>query len=286
MIAKRIQTSRAKLDNPNKPIGVFMLCGTSGVGKTETALALAEALYGGEQNVITINMSEFQEAHTVSSLKGAPPGYVGYGEGGILTEAVRRRPYSIVLLDEVEKAHSDVHELFFQVFDKGRMEDGEGRQIDFKNTIILLTSNVGSELIMNMCKDPELLPDPDSLATALQDPLMKVFPPALLGRLVTIPYYPLSDEMLARIVRLQLGRITKRVENNHRIPFAYSEGAVELIVKRCNNAEAGGRIIDAILTNTVLPRISVEYLSRMSRGEELRGIELGAVDGDFAYGFS
>ncbi len=285
MISRRIQTSRAKLDNPNKPIGVFMLCGTSGVGKTETALALAEALYGGEQNVITINMSEFQEAHTVSTLKGAPPGYVGYGEGGILTEAVRRRPYSVVLLDEVEKAHSDVHELFFQVFDKGRMEDGEGRQIDFKNTIILLTSNVGSELIMNMCKDPELLPDPESLATALQEPLMKVFPPALLGRLVTIPYYPLTDEMLGRIVRLQLGRIKKRVETNHRIPFTYSEEAVALIVKRCNNAEAGGRIIDAILTNTVLPHVSIEYLTRMSRGDELRGIELTAADGDFAYRF-
>ena len=285
MIAKRIQTSRAKLDNPSKPIGVFMLCGTSGVGKTETALALAESLYGGEQNVITINMSEFQEAHTVSSLKGAPPGYVGYGEGGILTEAVRRRPYSVVLLDEVEKAHSDVHELFFQVFDKGRMEDGEGRQIDFKNTIILLTSNVGSELIMNMCKDPELLPDPAALADALQGPLMKVFPPALLGRLVTIPYYPLSDDMLARIVRLQLGRIKKRVEANHRIPFSYSDDAVGLIVKRCNNAEAGGRIIDAILTNTVLPKISVEYLTRMSRGEALAAIELGAADGDFSYRF-
>ena len=285
MIAKRIQTSRARLDNPNKPIGVFMLCGTSGVGKTETALALAESLYGGEQNVITINMSEFQEAHTVSTLKGAPPGYVGYGEGGILTEAVRRRPYSVVLLDEVEKAHSDVHELFFQVFDKGRMEDGEGRQIDFKNTIILLTSNVGSELIMNMCKDPELLPDPESLASALQEPLMKVFPPALLGRLVTIPYYPLSDEMLARIVRLQLGRIKKRVEANHRIPFSFSDDAVGLIVKRCNNAEAGGRIIDAILTNTVLPRISVEYLTRMSRGEPLEAIELGAAGGDFSYRF-
>ena len=285
MIAKRIQTSRAKLDNPNKPIGVFMLCGTSGVGKTETALALAEALYGGEQNVITINMSEFQEAHTVSTLKGAPPGYVGYGEGGILTEAVRRRPYSVVLLDEVEKAHSDVHELFFQVFDKGRMEDGEGRQIDFRNTIILLTSNVGSELIMNMCRDPELLPEPEALATALQEPLMKVFPPALLGRLVTIPYYPLSDDMLARIVRLQLGRIKKRVETNHRIPFGYSDDAVALIVKRCNNAEAGGRIIDSILTNTVLPKISVEYLSRMSRGDALRGIELTTAEGDFAYRF-
>jgi type VI secretion system protein VasG len=285
MIAKRIQTSRARLDNPNKPIGVFMLCGTSGVGKTETALALAEALYGGEQNVITINMSEFQEAHTVSTLKGAPPGYVGYGEGGILTEAVRRRPYSIVLLDEVEKAHSDVHEMFFQVFDKGAMEDGEGRAIDFKNTIILLTSNVGSELLMNMCKDPELLPDPDSLATALQEPLMKVFPPALLGRIVTIPYYPLSQEMMGKIVRLQLGRIKRRVEENHRIPFSYTDEAVKLIVKRCDNPEAGGRIIDAILTNTVLPKISIEYLTRVSQGQELKSITLGVADGDFSYAF-
>jgi type VI secretion system protein VasG len=285
MIAKRIQTSRARLDNPNKPIGVFMLCGTSGVGKTETALALAEALYGGEQNVITINMSEFQEAHTVSTLKGAPPGYVGYGEGGILTEAVRRRPYSVVLLDEVEKAHSDVHELFFQVFDKGRMEDGEGRMIDFKNTIILLTSNAGSELLMNMCKDPELLPDPDSLAAALQDPLMKIFPPALLGRLVTIPYYPLSPEMMARIVRLQLNRIKKRVEENHRIPFEYDDSAVELIVRRCDNPEAGGRIIDSILTNTVLPKVSIEYLSRMSQGGSLNRIVLGAAEGEFTYAF-
>ncbi|MDP9901037.1 type VI secretion system ATPase TssH [Variovorax ginsengisoli] len=286
MIAKRIQTSRARLDNPNKPIGVFMLCGTSGVGKTETALALAEALYGGEQNVITINMSEFQEAHTVSTLKGSPPGYIGYGEGGILTEAVRRRPYSVVLLDEVEKAHSDVHELFFQVFDKGRMEDGEGRMIDFKNTIILLTSNAGSELVMNMCKDPELLPDPESLATALQEPLMKIFPPALLGRLVTIPYYPLSPEMMGKIVRLQLGRIKKRVEENHRIPFDYGDDAVALIVQRCDNPEAGGRIIDSILTNTVLPKVSIEYLGRMSRGEELKGITLGAADGDFTYSFA
>ena len=285
MIARRIQTSRAKLDNPNKPIGVFMLCGTSGVGKTETALALAESLYGGEQNVITINMSEYQESHTVSTLKGAPPGYVGYGEGGVLTEAVRRRPYSVVLLDEVEKAHPDVHELFFQVFDKGWMEDGEGRLIDFKNTIILLTSNVGSELIMNMCRDPELLPDPESLATALTEPLQKVFPPALLGRIVTIPYYPLSDDMLARIVRLQLGRIVRRVAENHRIPFEYSDAAVELIVKRCNNAESGGRIIDAILTNTVLPRVSIEYLSRTASGQPLQRVALGVADGDFSYTF-
>ena len=256
MIAKRIQTSRAKLDNPNKPIGVFMLCGPSGVGKTETALTLAEALYGGEQNVITINMSEFQEAHTVSTLKGSPPGYVGYGEGGVLTEAVRRRPYSVVLLDEVEKAHSDVHELFFQVFDKGWMEDGEGRRIDFRNTIILLTSNVGTDLIMGMCKDPELMPDPEGIAKPLRKPLLEKFPAALLGRLVTIPYYPLSDAMLSNIVRLQLGRIAKRVTEHHRIPFNYDDDAVKLIVSRCTEVESGGRMIDAILTNTVLPAIS------------------------------
>ncbi len=285
MVAKRIQTSRAKLDNPNKPIGVFMLCGTSGVGKTETALALAEALYGGEQNVITINMSEFQEAHTVSTLKGAPPGYVGYGEGGILTEAVRRRPYSVVLLDEVEKAHPDVHEIFFQVFDKGWMEDGEGRYIDFKNTIILLTTNAGSDLIMGLCKDPELLPDPEGLAKALREPLLKVFPAALLGRLVVIPYYPLSDDMLANIVRLQLARIKKRVAENHKIPFEYDEGAVKLIVSRCTELESGGRMIDAILTNTVLPRVSVEYLRRLAEGQTLAAVRLSVENNDFAYRF-
>jgi type VI secretion system protein VasG len=198
---------------------------------------------------------------------------------------VRRRPYSVVLLDEVEKAHPDVHEIFFQVFDKGWMEDGEGRMIDFKNTIILLTSNVGSELIMNMCKDPELLPDPESLANALHEPLLKVFPAALLGRIVTIPYYPLSDEMLGKIVRLQLNRIKKRVAENHKIPFEYSEDAVKLIVKRCNNAESGGRIIDAILTNTVLPKISIEYLSRTADGGELKRVALGVANDDFSYAF-
>jgi type VI secretion system protein VasG len=285
MIAKRIQTSRAKLDNPNKPIGVFMLCGPSGVGKTETALTLAEALYGGEQNVITINMSEFQEAHTVSTLKGSPPGYVGYGEGGVLTEAVRRRPYSVVLLDEVEKAHSDVHELFFQVFDKGWMEDGEGRRIDFRNTIILLTSNVGTDLIMGMCKDPELMPEPEGIAKGLREPLLKKFPAALLGRLVTIPYYPLSDEMLSNIVRLQLGRIAKRVVEHHRIPFNYDDEAVKLIVSRCTEVESGGRMIDAILTNTVLPAISREFLTRTMAGAALNGVRLAVADGDFAYRF-
>jgi type VI secretion system protein VasG len=285
MIARRIQTSRAKLDNPNKPIGVFMLCGTSGVGKTETALALAEMLYGGEQNAITINMSEFQEAHTVSTLKGAPPGYVGYGEGGILTEAVRRRPYSVVLLDEVEKAHSDVHEIFFQVFDKGWMEDGEGRYIDFKNTIILLTSNAGSDLITSMCKDPELLPDPESLAKGLREPLLKVFPPALLGRLVVIPYYPLTDQILSSIVRLQLERIRKRVLANHKVPFEYDDSAVKLVVSRCTEGESGGRMIDAILTNTILPRISQEFLTRMVEGKPITRVGIAVQDRDFTYSF-
>ena len=285
IIAKRIQTSRAKLDNPNKPIGVFMLCGPSGVGKTETALTLAESLYGGEQNVITINMSEFQEAHTVSTLKGSPPGYVGYGEGGILTEAVRRRPHSVVLLDEVEKAHPDVHELFFQVFDKGWMEDGEGRYIDFKNTIILLTSNVGTDLIMSMTRDPELMPDPEGIAKGLREPLLKVFPAALLGRLVVIPYYPLSDEMVANIVRLQLGRIAKRVSEHHRIPFTYDDAAVKLIVSRCTEVESGGRAIDAILTNTVLPAISREFLQRTMAGLSLSGVHLATADNDFEYRF-
>jgi type VI secretion system protein VasG len=285
MIAKRIQTSRAGLDNPSKPIGVFMLAGTSGVGKTETALALAEALYGGEQNLITINMSEFQEAHTVSTLKGAPPGYVGYGEGGVLTEAVRRKPYSVVLLDEVEKAHSDVHEMFFQVFDKGFMEDGEGRFIDFKNTLILLTTNAGTDLIARLCKDPDLMPDPEGMAKALREPLLKVFPPALLGRLVTIPYYPLSDEMLGRIVKLQLGRIKKRVEARYKIPFEYGDDVVKLVVSRCTESESGGRMIDAILTNTMLPDISREFLTRMMEGKPIERVTVGVDAAGFRYDF-
>jgi type VI secretion system protein VasG len=285
MIAKRIQTSRASLDNPNKPIGVFMLAGPSGVGKTETALALAETLYGGEQNIITINMSEFQEAHTVSTLKGAPPGYVGYGEGGVLTEAVRRRPYSVVLLDEVEKAHPDVHEIFFQVFDKGWMEDGEGRMIDFKNTLILLTTNAGTDLIANMCKDPELLPDPDGLAQALRAPLLKVFPPALLGRIVTIPYYPLSDEMVGAITRLQLRRIEKRIQANHGVPFTYTDEVVKLIVSRCTELESGGRMIDAILTNTVLPSISEEFLTRLMEGKPVHRVHVTTEKNEFFYNF-
>ena len=285
MIARRIQTSRAHLDNPNKPIGVFMLAGSSGVGKTETALALAEALYGGEQNVITINMSEFQEAHTVSTLKGAPPGYVGYGEGGVLTEAVRRRPYSVVLLDEMEKAHPDVHELFFQVFDKGWMEDGEGRVINFKNTLILITTNIGTDTIMGLCKDPELMPTPEGIARALRDPLLKVFPPALLGRLVVIPYYPLTDEIVGLIARLQLKRIAKRVQENHKVPFLYDEAVVRLIVGRCTEVESGARMIDAILTNTMLPRISQEFLERIVEGRPVDGVWVDVVDDDFHYRF-
>jgi type VI secretion system protein VasG len=285
MIAKRIQTSRAKLDNPNKPIGVFMLAGTSGVGKTETALALAESLYGGEQNLITINMSEYQEAHTVSSLKGAPPGYVGYGEGGVLTEAVRRRPYSVVLLDEVEKAHPDVHELFFQVFDKGWMEDGEGRAIDFKNTLILLTTNAGTDLISSLCDDPELMPEPDAIAKALREPLLKEFPPALLGRLVVIPYFPLSDEMILAITRLQLARIQKRIEAAYGIPLTVDDAAVELIRQRCIEVESGGRMIDAILTNTVLPEISREFLTRMMEDKPITAVCVSEADGQFSYQF-
>ena len=285
-IARRIQTSRAKLDNPNKPIGVFMLAGTSGVGKTETALTLAEALYGGEQNVITINMSEFQEAHTVSTLKGAPPGYVGYGEGGVLTEAVRRRPYSVVLLDEVEKAHPDVHEMFFQVFDKGWMEDGEGRFIDFKNTIILLTTNAGSDLIMSMCADPELAPEVDELAKALRAPLLKVFPPALLGRLVVVPYYPLSDVMLKSIIKLQLGRVVKRVAENQEITLSYSDEVVGLIASRCTELESGGRMVDAIITQTLLPEISRALLERMIAGNPVKTIAIGVKDSNLEYQFA
>ena len=282
MIAKRIETNRAKLDNPNKPIGVFMLCGPSGVGKTETALALAETLYGGEQNMITINMSEFQEAHTVSTLKGAPPGYVGYGEGGRLTEAVRRRPYSVILLDEVEKAHPDVHEIFFQVFDKGVMEDGTGRRIDFKNTLIILTSNVGTDVIMAAAKGP-LAQDPEALAVELRPDLLNVFPPALLGRIVTIPYFPLSPEMLGGIVRLQLGRIGKRIAENHDAKFAFDDAVVDHIVSLCNDPDSGGRVIDNIITNTILPALSREILKRSLAREEIHEAKVGISDGAFAY---
>lgn len=284
-IAKRIKTSRARIENPNRPVGVMLLVGPSGVGKTETALALAEAMYGGESNLITINMSEFQEAHTVSTLKGSPPGYVGYGEGGILTEAVRRRPYSIVLLDEVEKAHRDVHEIFFQVFDKGWMEDAEGRLIDFKNTIILLTSNVGTNLIMDMCKDPKLMPEPEGICKALRKPLLEVFPAALLGRLVVVPYYPISDETLKLITRLQLSRIGRRTQENHKIPFSYDDKAVDLITSRCTDVESGARTVDSILTNTLLPEIGQELLTRLMEGKTAKRVHIGTKKSNFTYSF-
>jgi len=286
MIAKRIETSRAKLDNPSKPIGVFMLAGPSGVGKTETALALAEALYGGEQNMITINMSEFQEAHTVSSLKGAPPGYVGYGEGGRLTEAVRRKPYSVILLDEVEKAHPDVHEIFFQVFDKGIMEDGNGRRIDFKNTLIILTTNVGSELIMELSRDPKYRDDPEQLGLRLRPELLEVFPPALLGRIVTIPYFPLTNAMLDGIVRLQLGRIDQRIRDNHGASFVYADAVIDHIVSKCNDPDSGGRMIDNIITNTLLPALSREFLKKSLAKEEITQARVTIEANDFAYAWT
>ena len=284
MIARRIETNRAKLDNPNKPIGVFMLCGPSGVGKTETALALADAIYGGEQNVITINMSEFQEAHTVSLLKGAPPGYVGYGEGGRLTEQVRRKPYSVVLLDEIEKAHHDVHELFFQVFDKGIMEDGSGRRIDFKNCVILLTSNVGTEVIMRMAENGETRPDPEVLAEAMRPALLEVFPPALLGRIVTIPYFPLSAEVLGSIVRLKLNSLVSRVKQNHKAKMTYSDAVVAHIVDQCRDPDSGGRMVDNIMTNTLLPELSRAVLTRTLDGSELTHVNIGmGENGQFTY---
>jgi type VI secretion system protein VasG len=284
IIGQRIQTSRASLDDPNRPIGVFMLIGPSGVGKTETALALADLLYGGEHNLITINMSEFQEPHTVSTLKGSPPGYVGYGEGGVLTEAVRRRPYSVVLLDEVEKAHPDVLELFYQVFDKGMMEDGEGREIDFKNTIIILTTNALTDRMMKLCADPETMPGPEALVKALKPELNKIFKPAFLGRMVVIPYYPIRDESLKQIVVLKLGKIQRRMEENHKIQLSYDPCLVEAVASRCTEVESGARNVDNILTNTLLPDISRQLLGRMSEGEKISALHVGvSPDGAFVY---
>ncbi|MFC3321637.1 type VI secretion system ATPase TssH [Mesorhizobium cantuariense] len=285
MIAKRVQTSRAGLGAPEKPVGVFLLCGPSGVGKTETALALAETLYGGEQNLISINMSEFQEAHTVSTLKGAPPGYVGYGKGGILTEAVRRKPYSVILLDEVEKAHPDVHEIFFQVFDKGMMDDSEGRRIDFKNTLILLTSNVGSEVIMDRTRNGTIRAGLDDLDTALRSPLLKVFPAAFLGRVVTIPYYPLSDSMIEAITRHQFAKIARRLRVSNDAELVIGDGVMDLVKARCTEIESGGRMIDAILTNTLLPELSRGVLNRSLGGEKMTKVTVGASREGFTYSF-
>jgi type VI secretion system protein VasG len=283
-IAERIRTSRASLEDPNKPIGVFLLVGPSGVGKTETALTLSDLMYGGERNMITINMSEFQEAHTVSTLKGSPPGYVGYGEGGVLTEAVRRRPYSVVLLDEVEKAHPDVLELFFQVFDKGMMEDGEGREIDFKNTIIILTSNAGTDTLMKLMADPETAPSPDGLVKALKPELDKIFKPAFLGRMVIIPYFPVRDEALKTIIKLKLGKIQRRLQENHKVTLEYDPTLVDEVAKRCTEVESGARNVDNILTNTLLPQISRRLLAGMVEGEKLSTIHVSVgADSNFVY---
>ncbi|MBE0658132.1 MAG: type VI secretion system ATPase TssH [Bryobacteraceae bacterium] len=284
VIAQRIQTNKASLDDPNRPIGVFMLVGPSGVGKTETALALADIYYGGEKSLITINMSEFQEAHTVSTLKGSPPGYVGYGEGGVLTEAVRRRPYAVVLFDEVEKAHPDVLELFYQVFDKGHMEDGEGREIDFKNTIILLTSNAATDSMMKLLADPETAPAPSGLIKALKPELDKIFKPAFLGRMVLIPYYPIRDEALKTIIKLKLGKIQRRMNENHRIRLTWDDAVVEEVSKRCTEVESGARNVDNILTNTLLPDISRQLLTRMAEGDKPSAFHVStAADGGFTY---
>lgn len=283
-IAERIRTSKASLEDPNKPIGVFLLVGPSGVGKTETALTLADLMYGGERNMVTINMSEFQESHTVSTLKGSPPGYVGYGEGGVLTEAVRRRPYSVVLLDEVEKAHPDVLELFFQVFDKGMMEDGEGREINFKNTIIILTSNAGTDTLMKLTADPETMPSAEGLVKALKPELDKVFKPAFLGRLVIIPYFPVRDEALKTIVKLKLGKIQRRLYENHRVTLVYDQPMIDEVARRCTEVESGARNVDNILTNTLLPQISRQLLSAMAEGRKVSTIQVSVgADSSFVY---
>jgi type VI secretion system protein VasG len=283
-LSQTIRTARANLTDPRRPIGVFLLVGPSGVGKTETALALSDILYGGEKNIISINMSEYQEAHTVSTLKGSPPGYVGYGEGGVLSEAVRRKPYSVVLLDEVEKAHTDVMELFYQVFDKGVLEDGEGREIDFKNTIILLTSNIGLETIHKLCVDPETRPEPDGLAVAIRPELIKHFKPALLGRMIVVPYYPITDTVLRRIINLQLNRIAERLNANHRATLQYGDDVIEEIANRCREVESGARNVDQILTHTVLPSMSGLFLQRMAVNDPIHQVAITVgPDKNFTY---
>jgi type VI secretion system protein VasG len=285
LISKRVVTARASLADPNKPIAVIMLAGPSGVGKTETALALAEQIYGSEEQIITINMSEFQEAHTVSTLKGAPPGYVGYGEGGVLTEAVRRKPYSVVLLDEVEKAHPDVHEIFFQVFDKGQMEDGAGRLVNFRNTIILLTTNVGDQTIEHLCTDEQNLPDTAVLEEAIREDMMRVFPAALLGRLQIVPYYPLGKQALYRIIDLKLGKIKKRVTENYDAELVVSGAVKDEIIRRCDNAASGARLIDAVINNSLLPEVSAEFLRSTLEAKRFEKVLIDAKDQAFTYSF-
>ncbi len=286
-VAQAIRTSRAKLTDPRKPIGVFLMVGTSGTGKTETALTLANLLYGGEQNLTTINMTEFKEEHKVSLLMGSPPGYIGYGEGGILTEAVRRRPYSVVLLDEMEKAHPGVQDVFFQVFDKGNMKDGEGRDIDFKNTVLIMTSNAGTDLIDKLFADPETAPDAAQLAEALRPELMKYFKPAFLGRVTIVPYFPLSEDVIKQIVRLQLNKIVKRVKDAYKADFSYDPELVETIAARCKESSSGARNVENILSRTLLPELSSEVLSRLAAGEAISNVSVGIdPEGAFRYALS
>lgn len=283
-IAQAIRTSRAGMTDPRKPIGVFLMVGTSGVGKTETAIALAELLYGGEQNMTVINMSEFKEEHKVSLLMGSPPGYVGYGEGGVLTEAVRRKPYSVVLLDEMEKAHPGVQDVFYQVFDKGQMKDGEGRDIDFKNTLIIMTSNAATDLITKLCADPDTRPDATGLAQALHPELLKTFKPAFIGRTNVVPYFPLAEDVMKKIVVLQLGRVARRVKETYKATFEYGPEVVQSIASRCTEVSTGGRNIDHIINRTLLPELSAEFLSRMAEGKAIAGVKVGVgSEGNFTY---
>ncbi|GAM09407.1 protein ClpV1 [Geobacter sp. OR-1] len=282
-VAEMVQTAHAGIEDPSKPTAVFLFAGPSGTGKTETALALSEVMYGGEDHVITINMSEYQEAHTVSGLKGSPPGYVGYGEGGVLTEAVRKRPYSVVLLDEVEKAHPDVMELFYQVFDKGTLEDGEGRRIDFRNTVIILTSNLGTDTIMGACSDPKKLPDWQSLAEKLRPELLKRFKPAFLGRLKVVPFYPISDSTMQMIVKLKLNKIAGRLQANRKVAFEYDAGLIDTIASRCTEVASGARNVDHILTNTLLPELSRELLARMAKGEQVKKVKVSLKKDKFVF---
>lgn len=282
-IAQSIRTSRAGLRDPRTPIGVFMLAGTSGVGKTETAITLANLLYGGEQNMTTINMSEFKEEHKVSLLMGSPPGYVGYGEGGVLTEAVRRKPYSVILLDEMEKAHPGVQDVFYQVFDKGQMKDGEGRDIDFKNTVVIMTTNAGTDLIKDLCSRQEALPEPAEFAQAVFPELLRTFKPAFLGRVSVIPYYPLGDDVMEQIIRLKLGKVRNRVFESYKAEFSFDENVVDLIRSRCTEVDTGARNVDHILNRTVLPELSAEVLARMADGGTISAIEISAADDQFVY---
>ena len=283
-IAQAIRTNRAGLADPRKPIGVFLMAGTSGVGKTETALAVADLLYGGEQNLTTINMSEFKEEHKVATLMGSPPGYVGYGEGGVLTEAVRRRPYSVILLDEMEKAHPGVQDVFYQVFDKGNMKDGEGRDIDFKNCVIIMTSNAGTDTIAKLCADPETAPEPEALTEALRPDLLKVFKPAFLGRCNVVIYYPLADHVLKQIIGLKLRSIGKRVRETYDVGFEVDPAVTDAIIERCREVESGARNIENILNRTLLPELSAGILERLAEGRPIGKVRVALNEtGGFSY---